>query len=140
MDTVLTSTLHQQYVLLDRLDVRLRYCMRAPECTTDNFQRQYGPYAREWDAWVQQACAIGVTITDTIEDLATEADYLYYVMEHLLEGQTKTDQETIDALSLSAYAKLRSFQVIMDIIEADITTLQDTKSRIQYAEMIDSLE
>lgn len=138
MDTVLTSTLHQQYVLLDRLDVRLRYCVRAPEHTSNNFERQYGPYAREWDEWIAQACAIGVTIADTMEDLANEADYLYYVMEHLLE--TETDQELMDNLTRSAYAKLRSFQVIMEIIEADIGTLQDTKSRIQYAEMIDNLE
>lgn len=138
MDTVLSSTLHQQYILLDRLDVRLRYCARAPDCTTNNFLRQYGPYAREWEEWISFACAIGTTIADTMEDLATEADYLYYLMEHLVESDA--DHETLDSLSKSAYAKLRSFQVIMDIIEADISKLQDTKSKIQFAEMIDSCE
>lgn len=138
MDTVLTTTLHQQYILLDRLDVRLRYCARAPDCTTNNFQRQYGPYAREWETWIAEACAIGTTIADTMEDLATEADYLYYMMEHLLEAEP--DASALEGLSVSAYAKLRSFQVIMDIIETDINKLQDTKSRIMYAEMIDNCE
>lgn len=134
MEADLIQTLHTQYQLLDRLQVRWLYCERAPNVVAGEFHREYGTYAREWDQWLLVAEEIQQRVEADMEQLMFESDEIYHRIERNEYGSDTT------ATTQVAISPLTHHVAELAYIDAEIAAHREVRSQILFAEMLDTLE
>lgn len=138
MEAPLVQLLEAQYQLLDRMEIRWRYCSRAPLFIAEEFHRQYGPYAREWDVWLENADRMQFELELMMQNLAGTADALYDELDKIVANATY--EPTNDAGLALAQADLPRLIAHLAVLDMEIAQHQHIKSQILFAEMLDASE